>query len=121
MAENHIPRARLKAAKKSRHLFPDMRLREDGGAPSTASSSVLTGVPPAGSAFARRWSKAAATVEVLRPLFGVLSLLAAEASTPLSTTFVLCLCRPPQVQPMELPLGQLGEGDPLLKEVSRQS
>ena len=73
MAENHIPRARLKAAKKSLHLFP-------------ASASVLTGVPPAGSAFARRWRKAAATVEVLGPLFGGLSLLAAEGSKPLSSS-----------------------------------
>ena len=72
MAENHIPRARLNAAKKSLHLFP-------------ASASVLTGVPPAGSAFARRWRKAAATVEVLGPLLGGLSLLAAEGSKTLSS------------------------------------
>ena len=89
MAENHIPRARLKAAKKSLHLFPAFGLRESGGAASTASSaqgSVLTGVPPAGSAFARRWRKAAATVEVLGPLLGGLSLLAAEGSKPLSSS-----------------------------------
>ena len=75
MAENHIPRARLKAAKKSLHLFPALGLRESGGAASIASSapgSVLTGVPPAGSAFTRRWRKAAATVEVLGPLLEVL-------------------------------------------------
>ena len=87
MAENHIPRARLKAAKKSLHRFFDDRGSD--GVASTASSaqgSVLTVVPTAESAFARRWRKAAATVEVLRPLFGVLSLLAAEASTPLSSS-----------------------------------
>ena len=39
---------------------------------------------PAGSAFARRWRRAAATVEVLGPLFGVPSLLPAEGSKPLS-------------------------------------
>ena len=80
MAENHIPRARLKAAKKSLHMFLAFTLRESGGAASIASSaqgSVLTGVPPAGSAFARRWRKAAATVEVLGPFIGVMSLLAA--------------------------------------------
>ena len=89
MAENHIPRARLKAAKKSLHMFLAFTLRESGGAASTASSaqgSVLTGRPPAGSAFARRWRKAAATVEVLGPLFGGLSLLAAEGSKPLSSS-----------------------------------
>ena len=86
MAENHIPRARLKAAKKSHHFFPDMRLREGGETSSLASSSVLTGVPPAGSVFARRWRKAAATVEVLGPLFGMASLLAAEGSKPLSSS-----------------------------------
>ena len=89
MAENHIPRARLNAAKKSLHLFPAFGLRESGGAASIASSaqgSVLTGVPPAGSAFARRWRKPAATVEVLGPLFGGLSLLAAEGSKPLSSS-----------------------------------
>ena len=87
MAENHILRARLKAAKKSLHRF--LNDRASGGVASIASSaqgSVLTGVPPAGSAFARRWRKAAATVEVLGPLLGVLSLLAAEGSKPLSSS-----------------------------------
>ena len=79
MAENHIPRARLKAAKKSLHRFFDDRGSD--GVASTASSaqgSVLTVVPTAGSAFARRRRKAAATVEVLAPLLGVMSPLAAE-------------------------------------------
>ena len=54
MAENHIPRARLKAAKKSLHDRL-VNLRASGGVAFIASSaqgSGLTVVPPARSAFA---------------------------------------------------------------------
>ena len=53
MAESHSPRARLKAAKKSLHRLCILRL--SGGVASVASSaqgSVLTVVPPARPAFA---------------------------------------------------------------------
>ena len=125
MAESHNPRGRLKAAKKGLHRLCILRLTACvASAASSSQGSLLAGVPPRTACLRelmaqgrghRRGPRALTRSVVAACGRGLKAIVIIGPAT-----FALWLWRP-ELQPMELPLGQFGEGDPLFNEVPRQS